>query len=61
MIMEINLDISTIMEIYDTMQFGKGGGVSLELQRGYCRNSRKDTKRTHPQADIQIRAVSLHP
>lgn len=24
MIMEINLDISTIMEIYDTMQFGKG-------------------------------------
>ena len=22
--MEINLDISTIMEIYDTMQFGKG-------------------------------------
>lgn len=24
MIMEINLDISTIMEMYDTMQFGKG-------------------------------------
>ena len=24
MIMEINLDISTIMEIYDTMQFGNG-------------------------------------
>ena len=52
MIMEINLDISTIMEIYDTMQFGKGGGVPFELQRGYCRNSRKDTQRTHPQEDI---------
>ena len=59
MIMEINLDISTIMEIYDTIR--KGGGVSLELQRGYCRNSRKDTQRTHPQEDIQIRVVSLHP
>ena len=60
MIMEINLDISTIMEICDMMCFGKGW-CSLALQRDYCRNSRKDTQRTHPQEDIQIRVVSLHP
>jgi len=42
-IMEKWRGISTIMEICDTMCIGKGGGVSLELQRGYHRNSRKDT------------------
>lgn len=31
------------MEICDTMYIGKGGGVSLEVQKDYYRNSRKDT------------------
>lgn len=43
MIMEISLEISTIMEICATMLFGKGGGVPLEVQRDYHRNSREDT------------------
>ena len=47
MIMEINLDISTIMEIYDTMQFGKGVVSPLNYKEAIV--------------DIQIRVVSLHP
>lgn len=43
MVMEIWLKIFTIMEICDTICIGKGGGVSLEVQKGYHRNSWKDT------------------
>lgn len=60
MIMEMNLGFHTSVESCDTMTVGKGW-CSLEIQKGYHRNSRKDTKRKIIEKDIQTRFVSLHP